>query len=56
MNYPISVRIVELESAPFRSAKAADAYARSHGITGRMSVLDTDVCRAAASPTGRRQP
>lgn len=41
MNYPISVRIVELENAPFRSAKAADAYARSHGITGRMSVLDT---------------
>ena len=35
MNYPISVRIVELENAPFRSAKAADAYARSHGITGR---------------------
>ena len=39
--YPESVVIIELESAPFKRAKDADAWARSHGIIGLMSDVDT---------------
>jgi len=38
---PRSVRIVELENAPFRDAKSANVWARSHGVVGVMSNVDT---------------
>jgi len=37
---PKSVRVVELEPAPFKNAKAANAWARSHGIVGLMSNVE----------------
>ena len=39
--FPKKVRIVELENAPFRCAKDAEAYAIGHGIVGVMSNVDT---------------
>ena len=41
MKYPKRVKIIELENAPFRCAKDAVAYAKSHGIVGVMSDVDT---------------
>ena len=38
---PRVVNVVELENAPFKCAKDADAWARSHGIVGLMSNVDT---------------
>ena len=37
---PETVNVVELERAPFKCAREAIAYARSHGIVGIMSVAD----------------
>ena len=42
MNYPKEVNIIELENAPFRNSEDADAWARSHGVIGLMSNVDTD--------------
>ena len=39
--FPESVTVVELDIAPFRCAKDADSWARSHGIIGLMSDVDT---------------
>ena len=39
---PLKVNVVELENAPFRCAKDADAWARSHGIVGLMSDVDNE--------------
>ena len=41
MDYPKKVKIVELESAPFKCAKDAVRWAREHGIVGVMSNTDT---------------
>ena len=41
MKYPKKVTVIELENAPFRCAKDAVAYAKSHGIVGVMSDADT---------------
>ena len=41
MKYPKRVNIIELENAPFRCAKDAEAYAIGHGIVGVMSEVDT---------------
>ena len=41
MNYPKKVNIIELENAPFKCAKDAEAYAIGHGIVGVMSNADT---------------
>ena len=41
IEYPKSVNVVELESAAFKCAKDADAWARNHGIVGLMSNVDT---------------
>ena len=41
MNYPKKVNIIELENAPFRNSEDADAWARSHGVIGLMSNVDT---------------
>ena len=41
LTMPKTVNIVELENAPFKCAKDADAWARSHGIIGLMSNVDT---------------
>ena len=41
VNYPKKVNIIELENAPFRNSKDADAWARSHGVIGLMSNVDT---------------
>jgi len=38
---PKAVRIVELEPAPYRNVKDANAWARNHGIVGLMSNVDT---------------
>ena len=38
---PRVVNVVELENAPFKCVKDADAWARSHGIVGLMSNVDT---------------
>lgn len=38
---PEKVRIVELESAPFKNAREALKWAKSHGIIGVMSDVDT---------------
>lgn len=38
---PESVIIVELEKAPFKCAREAIAYAKSHGIVGVMSAADS---------------
>lgn len=38
---PEKVRIVELESAPFKNVKSATEWVRSHGIIGLMSDVDT---------------
>jgi len=38
---PGKVRVVELESAPFKCARDADQWARSHGIVGVMSDEDS---------------
>ena len=38
---PRVVNVIELENAPFKCAKDADAWARSHGIVGLMSNVDT---------------
>ena len=35
---PETVNVVELERAPFKCAREAIAYARSHGIVGIMSA------------------
>ena len=40
-NYPKHVNVVELEQAPFRNSADADAWARSHGVIGLMSDVDT---------------
>jgi len=39
---PKAIRIVELESAPFKNAREARAWAKSHGVIGLMSNIDTD--------------
>jgi len=39
---PQVTRIIELESAPFRNAREARAWAKSHGVIGLMSDVDTD--------------
>ena len=36
MTYPSTVKIIELEQAPFRNSADADAWARSHGVIGLM--------------------
>ena len=41
MTYPSSVNIIELEQAPFRNSADADVWARSHGVIGLMSNVDT---------------
>ena len=41
MKYPKRVTVIELENAPFRCAKDAEAYAIGHGIVGVMSNVDT---------------
>lgn len=41
VSFPQSVTIIELEKAPFKNAKDADEWARSHGILGLMSDVDT---------------
>ena len=41
MKYPKRVTIIELETAPFRNSDDADAWARSHGVIGLMSNVDT---------------
>lgn len=41
IEYPEYVNVVELETAAFKCAKDADAWARSHGIVGLMSNIDT---------------
>lgn len=41
VTFPDSVIVVELETAPFKCARDADAWARSHGIIGLMSSVDT---------------
>ena len=41
MNYPKKVNVIELENAPFRNSEDADAWARSHGVIGLMSNVDT---------------
>lgn len=41
VDYPKKVKIVELESAPFKCAKDAVRWAREHGIVGVMSNTDT---------------
>lgn len=41
MTYPAFVNIVELEQAPFRNSADADVWARSHGVIGLMSSVDT---------------
>ena len=38
---PKMVTIVELDGAPFRNAREARAWAKSHGIVGMMSSVDT---------------
>ena len=38
---PKTVTIVELDGAPFRNAREARAWAKSHGIVGMMSNVDT---------------
>ena len=38
---PKTVAIVELDRAPFRNAREARAWAKSHGIVGVMSSVDT---------------
>ena len=38
---PKTVAIVELDGAPFRNAREARAWAKSHGIVGMMSSVDT---------------
>ena len=38
---PESVNVVELETAPFKCARDAIAYAKSHGIVGIMSSADS---------------
>ena len=38
---PKAVAIVELDGAPFRNAREARAWAKSHGIVGMMSSVDT---------------
>ena len=41
LTIPKTVNVIELENAPFKCAKDADAWARSHGIVGLMSNVDT---------------
>lgn len=41
MQYPDRVNIIDLAPAPFNNARAAIAYAKSHGIVGLMSDTDT---------------
>ena len=41
MKYPKRVTVIELENAPFRNSDDADAWARSHGVIGLMSNVDT---------------
>ena len=38
---PESVRIVELETAPFKTVHEAADWARGHGVVGLMSSVDT---------------
>ena len=38
---PEVVNVVELENAPFRCARDAIVYAKSHGIIGIMSAADS---------------
>ena len=40
---PETVNVVELEKAPFKCAREAIAYAKSHGIVGVMSAADSGV-------------
>ena len=39
---PKEVTVVELESAPFKNAREALKWAKSHGIIGVMSDVDTN--------------
>ena len=41
LTIPKTVNVIELENAPFKCAKDADAWSRSHGIVGLMSNVDT---------------
>ena len=41
MKYPKRVTVIELENAPFKCAKDAEAYAIGHGVVGMMSDIDT---------------
>ena len=41
MKYPKRVNIIEVETAPFRNSDDGDAWARSHGVIGLMSNVDT---------------
>ena len=41
MKYPKRVTVIELENAPFRNSDAADDWARTHGVIGLMSNVDT---------------
>ena len=41
VNIPKTVTIVELDGAPFKNAREARAWAKSHGIVGVMSSIDT---------------
>ena len=41
VKYPKRVNIIELENAPFRNSDDGDAWARSHGVIGLMSNVDT---------------
>jgi len=42
MDYPDSVNVIELDSAPFKCARDAIAYAKAYGIVGVMSNADTN--------------
>ena len=41
VNIPKTVTIVELDGTPFKNAREARAWAKSHGIVGVMSSIDT---------------
>lgn len=52
IEYPENVNVVELETAAFKCAKDADAWARSHGIVGLMSSIEVLAgnCRVVTRP------
>ena len=41
MKFPKRVNVIEMENAPFRNSRDADAWVRSHGVIGLMSDVDT---------------